>query len=548
MWWICKKYRILFTKLRISIRFSFAFSPSIWYNNSMFRLRSISVILSLLLVPFCTNAADEPGIIGSNLWLDFYSRIDDAWDALAQGITRRRLREKWNYGSLGCGASWLSGERIDQNALDQLRAGNTAILVQIANSKRVNLTTDPESSLRQCLVERYNTIQRSAYEDQNTLETVGNIWLYMDGDTANSDYDILSDITRINTIIFKEKYEYKWTKNATAQAVADMLVGKVVAPLFPTVVWSSLSGGSTPTSTTGGVGGSIWSAAGGTSSTLPWAGICSVGSTGNSGSSLFGDGFFDDIGSSLAGGNGGAGIAYTPVWPLGWWAIGSGSSTAFGLSEKADYYHQPSCDGIFCITINMVAGSQSGLGGFSNTSIESLLEQHSKMMDPISWSDLTQQKMTNNSYQLPWINIKFKNKIAWARVYMTESPQLKKNLKTEDTPQTKDAVFDAAYRCAMNEAWLAWDDILSSGFIGAGFVYHNWQTTTNIVRTAIPLWPKEMDSLAGCYATRIGIWQKEWYKSLSTDLNEIQAFTSAMMSIILEIIDTDRKLDRLPTK
>lgn len=31
----------------------------------------------------------------------------------------------------------------------------------------------------------------------------------MDGDTANSDYDILADVTRINTIIFKEKYEYK---------------------------------------------------------------------------------------------------------------------------------------------------------------------------------------------------------------------------------------------------------------------------------------------------------------------------------------------------
>ena len=81
--------------------------------------------------------------------------------------------------------------------------------MQIANSKRVNLTTDAESSLRQCLVEKYNSIERVAHEDQDTLETVGNVGLYMDGDTANSDYDILSDITRINTLIFKEKYEYK---------------------------------------------------------------------------------------------------------------------------------------------------------------------------------------------------------------------------------------------------------------------------------------------------------------------------------------------------
>lgn len=54
----------------------------------------------------------------------------------------------------------------------------------------------------------------------------------MDGDTANSDYDILTDITRINAIIFKEKYDYTGTKNANAGAIASMLAGNPVAPLF----------------------------------------------------------------------------------------------------------------------------------------------------------------------------------------------------------------------------------------------------------------------------------------------------------------------------
>jgi hypothetical protein len=36
--------------------------------------------------------------------------------------------------------------------------------------------------------------------------------------------------------------------------------------------------------------------------------------------------------------------------------------------------------------------------------------------------------------------------------------------------------------------------------------------------------------------------------SLSTDLNEIQGFTDAMMRIITEILDTDRRLDTLPVK
>ena len=55
----------------------------------------------------------------------------------------------------------------------------------------------------------------------------------MDGDMENSDYDIVSDITRINAIIFKEKYDYKGTKNASAGAIKNMLSGKKIDPLFP---------------------------------------------------------------------------------------------------------------------------------------------------------------------------------------------------------------------------------------------------------------------------------------------------------------------------
>ena len=95
-----------------------------------------------------------------------------------------------------------------------------------------------------------------------------------------------------------------------------MLVGKVVAPLFSPAIGSSLSGGSTSTTLTGAIGGTIGSPANVGSPILPWAGTCTIGSGGSSGSSLFGDGFFDDIGSSLAGGKSGGGMAYTPVGSL----------------------------------------------------------------------------------------------------------------------------------------------------------------------------------------------------------------------------------------
>jgi hypothetical protein len=100
----------------------------------------------------------------------------------------------------------------------------------------------------------------------------------------------------------------------------------------------------------------------------------------------------------------------------------------------------------------MIGGNRDLLGGSNRFSIESLLDKHIKMMEPISYSDLSAQKMTNNSYQLPWLNIKIADKIAGLRTYVTTEPQITKSLKSEDTQAKKDAIFDAAFRCAMNES------------------------------------------------------------------------------------------------
>ncbi len=511
--------------------------------------------LCILVMPF-SMYADEDGIIGTNPGLDFYSRIDDASDSLAQTIVNRRLNEKWNYSSLGCNIPWLNGQRIDQRLLDELLVGNYSSLNKILSIKKISIDSPTQSKVVQCLVEKYNDLQRSAHLDQNTLETVGNIWLYMDGDMTNSDYDIVSDITKINAIIFKEKYDYKGTKNASARAISNMLAGWSVAPLFPT---SPSVGGGTPTSpgtTWWTPGWSTWwpSSPSPTPSTPPpWAWVCSAVNSGlptSVGSGLFGDGFFDDLDATLAGGWVGDGMI--PISGSMGWATPSPAfdHSNFGSSEGSDFFHKSSCDGdsIFCITIDMKASNMNMLGWFSNTSIESLLEQHSKMMEPISRGDLSGQKMTNNLFQLPFLNVKIANKIAGGRISLDDSPQLSKRLKGEETKETKDAVFDAAFRCAMNEAGLSGDSLLSNGFIGAGYVLRRGQTTKDVQSSILPVWPQEMDNLAGCYNIRIRQWQKIANDNFATDLNEIQGFTQAMTKVIRSILDADMKLDWLPTK
>ena len=54
----------------------------------------------------------------------------------------------------------------------------------------------------------------------------------MDGDISNSDYDIITDITKINTLIFSQDIKYTGATNKSASAFRDFLAGKVSAPLF----------------------------------------------------------------------------------------------------------------------------------------------------------------------------------------------------------------------------------------------------------------------------------------------------------------------------
>jgi hypothetical protein len=79
------------------------------------------------------------------------------------------------------------------------------------------------------------------------------------------------------------------------------------------------------------------------------------------------------------------------------------------------------------------------------------------MMDPVSRSDLALQEMTMTTYQLPFLNIKFKGLIKKPLVDLEYKPQLTKTFKKEDTKAKKDDTYDDAFRCAMAEAGLPGD-------------------------------------------------------------------------------------------
>ena len=64
----------------------------------------------------------------------------------------------------------------------------------------------------------------------------------MDGNTNNSDYDIMTDIEKINSLIFSETLTYNGTANLGKGSISDLLAGKIIAPLITPLIRSELDG------------------------------------------------------------------------------------------------------------------------------------------------------------------------------------------------------------------------------------------------------------------------------------------------------------------
>lgn len=119
-------------------------------------------------------------------------------------------------------------ENLDYASLtDALREKNT-------------LSTETFQNLTLCLANRYRDLKSRNERENNTRINLSSLGLYMDGDTGNSDYDILSDIEKINSLIFSEALKYGGATNKSSKNFAEILAGKIPPPLFTSSV--SLSG------------------------------------------------------------------------------------------------------------------------------------------------------------------------------------------------------------------------------------------------------------------------------------------------------------------
>lgn len=540
----CAKY------IHFSLNANFAFSGFFLYNRDMKVLFSIFFFL----FPFSLFAAD--GFIGENPGLDFYTTIDESSDSLHTQIVNKHLNDTPSLDTFAawCPGAWvLAGGATTPQILSDIANGRYTTLISIINTNnKWGMSMDAFQELTSCLTNRYQWVESQSSKEQNNLEQLSSIGLYSDGDTSNSDYDIIADIDKINAIIFSTPEKYTGVKNNAKDALSKFLSNKKIPTIFdqnkaPIISANNNGGGnnsdasnidtnSTQTQNSQTlvdlIGGScVWT------SNSPIAV-----------SDLNDENFQKELANALGTNptqkntNTISNGWYTK--PVGWI---ENTNTIIPKTSKGDFFDKLPCNGIFCVDVKIKMGSQNLLAGGKNYSIEWILDKNADILTPIADSSLRSEKMTNNFWSLPFANMKLSNLVAGGKIYLAGRPQ-----PTRVTPVawSEEKEFSDAEICAYLTAGLSTDPIQANGFWWGGY-NQPWAgiTTDNINIKQSPSGSQDTNTnAANCMQLQKDAGREKSYASFSDNLTQIQAFTDGFVNEINEIVLISQKLHTLPVK
>jgi hypothetical protein len=292
---------------------------------------------------------------------------------------------------------------MEKQILEEVQNGYYGSISAFASKKWVSLSSESMNNLIVCLAEAYAQLQKWAYEQYESLSTMGSMWLYMDWNTANSDYDIIADIEKINGLIFTEEMPYKGTKNEGKTSLSNLLKWKIVSPLLSKDEKDEIHTilGTTPEPIPVPV---IPPSA----ETLKDLNVDGCTTTTIAG--LTNQEFIDELSQTLQ-----------------WWSYPINEGKTYTQQTTTQRLHQPlhqqqPAKMIFLALLVVNESSVSSfpkfralsisLGGRKNVSIETMLDKHIEHNKPISWQNGWLQKMTSNMIATPLYLIRM-----WSQEY-----------------------------------------------------------------------------------------------------------------------------------
>jgi hypothetical protein len=517
----------------------------------MLRICSTLLILSLLVSPLAR--AEESSTVGARLELGFYSRIHNNIDATTDILRKKQLSSFKTFAGYGreCRQplAWLDIEPMNEWVLRALTYGDLTPLSQFMAKNKTLGTSDTVAfqNAANCLTDTYRKMGEVAVASEKSASAIGLIGLYTDGDTANSDYDIVSDIEKIDSILFTQKLDYTGKKNMSLESFMKLARWEDLGSLFG------------DTSTIGASAASMEkSAAAATSQvtispttithtlvTLGVGWVCSVLGGTTSAGNLTDGRFKDDLSAVLAGGNpplGGATYG---------WAAGAAAASSPVATSADDYYTKLPCNDKFCVKVTMVPGQMNLLGGGKPYSIESLLDRHTAIMNPIANSNLASTEHAKNSDAPISRNLKLSAVLGGIKVYVQQrGPQEVKKVEKEYTKEEQDAQFESMRRCAYISAGLESDMKRANITSGAGYQLSVNSTAETAWKTTklLGVMNPEDDAMRNCMDIALGKARANYYQGFSTDLTELDVFTSSLTNILEKSIYEHTPLDKKKIK
>ena len=487
----------------------FAFSIHFLYTVSM-RVP----LLSIVFVCFPLSAWALGEYVGNSLGTNFYSTIDSGRYSIRTEMIEKRLSESSDANAfirdcnLGNNPIFQPGTKIERDMIEDLLSGYYDSLHKKidANFLKSWYNTDIQARLIQCILKKYEMIRAESDSTVKNIEKVAMIWIYMDGSTENSDYDIIADIANINRILFESPALYNGTANMGRFIFDDILSWNTRSLLTGSNLWT----GSILTGNTA----SINAKSGTTSFPL----MCPPdGLTFGSDSWLL-----DDIAWTLVNGNKNG--KSSSLWIMASWGR---QNSAWG----DDYSDTFSCEtwDMFCITIRLISGTNEWVSWSRPISIEWIIAKNLLYVERANATSLTAKYMTNNffGFTFPFLNLPSLGNIV---VMTTEKPQKSYTL-AKDVEHDDALAYDTLWRCARWQAWLDEDEMLMNDFTSTVYgvtvgIDHLDELTTDITpeHTTIPL----RQNLTDCTNYGLLRWNIDTYEGLSRDLTEIQVFTDSL--------------------
>lgn len=171
-------------------------------------------------------------IIGEDLWLDIYSNLDTwvrelrqtqyeyelagQWDGSVFETVNQILEREWLECQVHSASDiekliWNTTDNTVESVLQACASWRSEVPIQFVERAQ-NALRD----IRRVFIERADNKAEMTYR-------VARIWLYADGNSNNSPFDLIVDLQEIDRIIFWEEIEYNWITPTNNQSFQNFI-------------------------------------------------------------------------------------------------------------------------------------------------------------------------------------------------------------------------------------------------------------------------------------------------------------------------------------